>query len=55
MGTEDTIENILMPNFTGNTDAIDSVDELAPAFTRKIYGTPMHKHHIESQTSKYNI
>ena len=34
MGTEDTIENILMPNFTGNTDAIDRVDELAPAFTR---------------------
>ena len=27
MGTDDTIENILMANFTGNVDAIDRVDD----------------------------
>ena len=27
MGTDDTIENILMANFTGNVDAIEMVDD----------------------------
>ena len=27
MGTDDTIENIFMANFTGNIDAIDRVDD----------------------------